>query len=103
MKAIITKYFGPGNTRGARIQAKAEGLPALYLPYPHELSGEEVHRAAAVALANRYGWLRRDGQIATTYRPAEYELIGGGLPDGRGYAFVMVRRPGNGPIQEGKE
>lgn len=51
MKAITTKYFGPGNVRGARIRAKAEGVPAVFISYPYELSGEEVHRAAAPAVA----------------------------------------------------
>lgn len=73
MKAIITKYFGPGNVRGSRIKAIAEGVPALYIPYPHELSGEDVHRKAAQALADKYQW--------------KGELVGGALPDGTGYCF----------------
>ena len=50
MKAIITKYYGPTNPMGARIKATAEGVPALWLPYPYELSGEACHRKAAEAL-----------------------------------------------------
>lgn len=81
MKAIITKYLGPTNVRGARIKAKAEGVPAVIISYPYELSGEDVHRAAAVKLAQKYNWLDLNGQ--------ELELVGGGLPDNTGYAFCF--------------
>lgn len=79
MKAIITKYFGPTNSKGSRIKAMAEGVPAIYMPYDYSLSGEVLHRAAAEILANKYGWLH-DGKV---------ELIGGGLPDNTGYAFCF--------------
>jgi len=76
MKAIITKFCGPTNTRGARVKATAEGVKSVSISYPYELSGEAVHRAAADALCCRYGWTGK--------------LAGGGLPDGNGYAFVFV-------------
>ncbi len=75
MKAIQTRYYGPTNTRGSRIKAWAEGVKSVSIPYPHELSGEDVHRAAADKLAAKYGW--------------DNALIGGGLPNGD-YAFCMV-------------
>ena len=75
MKAIQTRYYGPTNTRGSRIKAWAEGVGSVSIPYPHELSGEDVHRAAAEKLASKYGWTNT--------------LIGGGLPNGD-YAFCMV-------------
>lgn len=78
MKAIVTKYHPAGNTRGARISASAEGVSRLYLSYPHELSGEACHRAAAEALCDRQEWPKN--------------LIGGGLPAG-GYAFVFAPEP----------
>lgn len=74
MKAIQTKYLGPTNTRGSRIKAWAEGGHSVTIPYPHELSGMEVHRAAAVALAERMKW--------------PTDLVGGGLPNGD-YAFCF--------------
>jgi hypothetical protein len=75
MKAIQTRYYGPTNTRGSRIKAWAEGVGSVSIPYPHELSGEDVHRAAADKLAAKYGWKNK--------------LVGGGLPNGD-YAFCMV-------------
>lgn len=75
MRAIVTKYHGPTNTRGSRIIARAEGVKPLPIPYPHELSGEACHRAAAVALCIRQGW--------------PTELASGGLPDQSGYVFCF--------------
>lgn len=49
MQAILTRYLGPTNCRGARIKAECYS-DSVTIPYPHELSGEEVHRAAALAL-----------------------------------------------------
>jgi hypothetical protein len=76
MKAIITKYLPSTNTRGSRIKATAEGLPSLTIPYPYELSGEACHRLAAETLATKY-W-------------SNTELRSGSMPDGKGYAFVIV-------------
>lgn len=73
MKAIITKYKGPTNTRGSRIYAHDGDGNRVSIPYPYELSGEEVHKAAAVALCNKMGW--------------STDLLGGGLKDG--YCFVF--------------
>jgi len=55
MKKVVTKYIPATDTRGSRIMAKS-GLKTASIPYPHELSGEECHKAAAVALCNRHGW-----------------------------------------------
>jgi hypothetical protein len=75
MQAIQTRYHGPSNTRGSRISAKADA-GRISIPYPHELSGEACHRAAAEALCKKLGW---DG-VET--------LAGGQLPSGD-YAFVF--------------
>jgi hypothetical protein len=69
MKAITCKYFGPTNTKGSRIWAQAEGVKSLSIPYPHELSGDDVYAAAALALARRQGWTGN--------------LIAGGTHDGK--------------------
>ena len=79
--AIVTKYLGPTNYRGARIVASipariADCRPAhwrLTLSYPYELTGEDAHRAAAQALADRLGWGGR--------------LVGGALADGYAFCF----------------
>jgi len=78
MKAILTKYLPATNTRGSRVKATAEGVRCITIPYPYELSGEDVHRAAAAELCKRHGW--------------PTELVGGGLPDQTGYAFCFVER-----------
>lgn len=77
MQAIETKYVGPTNTRGARIIATTgSGHHKLTIPYPHELSGEACHEAAAVELATKLGWL--DGR----------KLVSGETR--AGYCFVLV-------------
>lgn len=75
MKAIRTRYHGATNTKGSRISATAEGGHRIYISYPHELSGEAVHAAAAIELCRRLEW--------------KGDLIGGGLPDGD-YCFVFA-------------
>ena len=74
MKAIETRYVGPTNTRGARIIARDSDNNRVTISYPHELSGEAVHRKAAEALRDKMGWTG--------------ELISGGTK--RGYCFVFV-------------
>jgi hypothetical protein len=76
MKAIVTKYLPPTNSRGARIKATTEGLPSITIPYPYDLSGEACHRAAAEQLASKY-W-------------SNASLVSGSMPDNTGYAFVMI-------------
>lgn len=79
MKAIITHYKGPTNFRGARITATAEGGDKPHrvtIPYPYELDHEQRHEQAALALCHKMGW------------PGK--LVGGGLPDGRGMAWVFL-------------
>ena len=79
MKAIVTKYHGPTNTRGSRFSATAEGVGRIYKPYNYGQNADENHYAAALQLANKHGWLK-DGT----------RLVGGGLPDG-GCVWVFVR------------
>jgi hypothetical protein len=77
MQAIITKYFGPTNSRGSRIKATcASG--SVTISYPHELLGQACHRAAADALVQKMGW------TGSHYGG----LLGGQLPSGE-YVFVF--------------
>jgi hypothetical protein len=76
MKAIVTKFLPCTDTKGSRIKASAEGVKSVTIPYPHELSGEACHEAAALALCEKYGW--------------NFPLVGGGLPDGTGFAFCFL-------------
>lgn len=74
MQAIQTRYLSPSNVRGGRIKAFCEA-GSVTIPYPHELNGQACHRAAAQALADKFGWT--------------YKYLGGQLPNGD-YAFVPV-------------
>lgn len=90
MKAIITQYHPCTNSKGSRISASAEGGPRpwrVYIPFPHELDSERAHAKAALALCVKMGW--------------KGELMGGGLPDGRGYAFVFASSDKHSPIPVG--
>lgn len=80
MKAIITSYLGPTNTKPSRISVKAEGVPTVRVSYDSRFDAYEAHHSAASDFATRLGWLR-DGLT----------LVGGSTPDQRGYAFVFVR------------
>ena len=40
--AIISKYYGPTNSRGSRIIVKTQRSRKSY-PYPYELSGADCH------------------------------------------------------------
>ena len=54
--AIVTRYHGATTTRGARVSARMVGARTAWIPYPHELSGLDVHAAAAVVQMARAGW-----------------------------------------------
>lgn len=77
MQAIITKFIGPTNVRGARIKATASA-GSVTIPFPHELGLYERHEKAARALCEKLGW--------------DFELAGGDLPDG---STVFVLLPKN--------
>lgn len=55
MQAIRTRYIGPGNNRGSRIQAKCEAC-TIYMPYRYELNIEENHVAARELLVAKMKW-----------------------------------------------
>lgn len=77
MQAIQTRYLCPTNTRGSRIKASC-AAGSITIGYPHELSGQAVHRKAAEALVAKLGWVD----------PHYGGLLGGGLPNGD-YCFVF--------------
>ena len=58
MQAIVTKYHGPTDRKGARISATSASSIRLYLSYDHSLDLEENHDAAALALARKLAWTR---------------------------------------------
>lgn len=73
MKAIVTRYHGPTNSRGSRIRASEPDGRSVTVPYDHALNSDANHLAAAVALCERMQWGGR--------------LIAGGLA---GNALVFV-------------
>ncbi len=73
MKAISTKYISPTDFKGSRIKAYDCDNNSVTIPYPYELSGEDVHRKAAEALRDKMNWTG--------------ELIGGSTKEG--YVFVF--------------
>lgn len=74
-QAIQTKFHGPTNTRGARVSARADA-GSITLSWDCALNVTDNHKAAAVALARRYGWPE--------------DMDGGSLP-GSGFAFLCRR------------
>jgi len=80
MKAIMTKYLGPTNTRGSRIVASDGDGNRVTIPYPYALSGEAVYRKAARALCDRMGW--------------NVDMVGGSVKGG--YVFVMIPKEKGG-------
>jgi|688.fasta_scaffold2260611_1 hypothetical protein len=78
MLAIVTRYAGPTDTRGARILATWE-MGRLSRPYFHALDEVENHRCAALDAFQRMGldmsWL---------------DMHSG--PTDKGYAHVVVPR-----------
>jgi len=74
MKAILTKYFGPGNSKGTRIKAWELDGHCVFYSYNYALSSEANHRSAAEKLRDKMGW--------------SGELVAGGTKDG--YAFVFT-------------
>lgn len=72
-QAIQTKYIGPSNVRGSRVKAIAEA-GSVTLSWDSALNSPDNHRAAAEALARKYGW--------------RGEWFGGGV--NAGYVFVCT-------------
>lgn len=77
MQAILTRYLGPTNSRGALIKAIC-AAGSITISYPDELSGQAVHRKAAEALVSKLEWVH----------PNYGGLLGGCLPNGD-YCFVF--------------
>lgn len=58
MQAILTKYLGPTNYRGARIKAMASSRgPYVVMPWDYGLDQAGNHTVAAHELASQLGWL----------------------------------------------
>ena len=83
MQAIRTRYFGPTDHLGSRIQAKCEAR-AVYVPYDHALDIDGNHAAACAALVRRMGWHAPHGQYAP--------MVGGYFSGDRYWVFADDER-----------
>lgn len=73
-QAIVTRFLGPTNFRGARVKATADA-GSITVSWDYALGISENHERAALALAAKMRW-------GDAWK-------GGGLP-GKGYAFINV-------------
>ena len=76
-QAIVTKYLGATDFRGARVKATAYA-GSVTVSWDDALNVEANHSRAAEALATKWGWTGK--------------WFGGSTPDDRGYCFVGVSR-----------
>lgn len=89
MQAIHTKYILATNHKGSRIKATCE-RGSITIPYPHELSGDSVHRLAVMKLVWKF--LEEDHANNGTTPEANVwasPFVTGCLPDGT-YAHIFV-------------
>ena len=75
-QAILTKFLGPTDHRGARVKATCDaGSVTIAWDYAHD--PVRNHELAAEALCKKLGWA--------------YPMVQGGI--GNGYAFVFTGVP----------
>lgn len=81
MKAILTKTLYATNTKPTRIKIQAEGVPHIVVSRDQFDGGEEeVHRAAALKLCEKYRW--------------GTSLVSGGLPTPGQWVHCFVPQQG---------
>ncbi len=56
MKAIVTRYHGPGNVRGSRISATDSDGNRVYIGIEPQWNHDTSHEQAAIALCSKMGW-----------------------------------------------
>jgi len=89
-QAIYTKYLPATETKGSRIKASCD-RGSLTIGYPHEFSGDEVHREAVRQLCRKfiaedvkkYGTEAGKGMWANDFAT-------GGLPKEKGLVHVFI-------------
>lgn len=75
-QAILTRYLGPTNHRGARVKATCDA-GSVTVPWDYAQDPARNHELAAHALCRKLGW--------------SYPFVQGGI--GNGYAFVFTGVP----------
>jgi hypothetical protein len=91
MQAIQSKYLLPSHSRGSRIKATCE-RGSITIPYPYELSGDEVHREAVRRLVAQF--LQEDQDDGICPDPSQNiwarQFVTGCLPDGSmAHVFIV--------------
>ena len=81
MQSIETRFYGPGNARGARIKAQASGGMFVWSDWDYAIGSEENHKQAAIKLIRKLGWAH-DKTRGDTYG----DWYAGGTKNG--YVFV---------------
>ena len=74
-QGVHTEYYGPTNTKGSRIRAKA-WAGVMWFNYDHALNAEQNHVKAAEAYFKAKEW--------------KGEIVTGGDAEGRGYYHVQL-------------
>jgi hypothetical protein len=77
MKAILTKYHGPGNVKGSRISAFDLDGNRATVSLDHALDSDDNHRRAALALCEKMDWAG--------------VLVGGAIRGGYAFTFCDDR------------
>lgn len=62
MQSLTTKFLGATNTKGSRIQVKAE-RGTKYYSYNHVLNSEQNHMQAALACAKEWEWVKEGDKL----------------------------------------
>lgn len=89
MQAIQTKYVPATNSKGSQIEAKA-WRGKIRIPYPHELSGDEVHREAVRALLGKFASEDEKTGTPRIENPWNREFVTGTLADEKTLVHVLV-------------
>lgn len=82
--AILTRYRGPTEHRGARIVAHDAYGKRSTTPYDHALDGPDNHAQAALHHAATRGWCDVDDGLG---------LRGGATTTGYAWVFIAERTP----------
>jgi hypothetical protein len=75
-QAILTKFHGPTEIRGARLTARSEA-GSVYVAYDYGLSDTDNHIHAAKALCAKLGWTwcHVSGRLPGTAGAAHVEAV----------------------------
>lgn len=89
MQAILTKFIGASQTRGARIKATAD-RGAIVIAYNYGADEQEAHIAAAAALVAKFVKEDKARFPKMDKNPWNGKRAVGGLPNNAGYAHVFI-------------